>query len=144
MICASSKATPCSNATVPTTLTGSPPKACRWRSCSCSSTSNSAAPSPTAGSITSPIPATSPTANSKPPTTRQTRPFSKSLTCLPRRDVTYSSPNVELFLIRIFNLRIYTPVAFLIQAHPLQIYWSQAEHLPDESQIWRSDPDILG
>src|SRR5207244_7819394 len=84
---ANSKATVCSNATVPATLTGSLPKACRSRSCSCSSTSNSAALSPTAGFITSQIPARGLIANSKLRTTRQTRPFSKSLICLSRRDV---------------------------------------------------------
>jgi hypothetical protein len=66
--------------------------------------SNSAALLPTAGFITSRIPATGLIANSKPRTTRQTRPFSKSLICSPQRDVT--SSNVEVFLFTIFELRI--------------------------------------
>src|SRR5215469_1206264 len=43
---------------------------------------------PTAGFITSRIPTTGRIANWKPPTTRQTRPFNKSLICSPQCDVT--------------------------------------------------------
>src|SRR3982751_5782851 len=90
----------------PDTPTGSPPKACRSPSYSCSFTSASVVPWPTAASIISPIRLTGPTVNSRSPTIRPTRPFSKSLTYLPQRDVT--SSNVEVFLFTIFDLRIYT------------------------------------
>src|SRR4051812_15551568 len=89
----------------PDTPTGSPPKACRSHSYSCSFTSASVVPWPIAASIISPIRLTGPTVNSRSPTIRPTRPFSKSLTYLPQRDVT--SSNVEVFLFTIFDLRIY-------------------------------------
>jgi hypothetical protein len=69
-----------------------------------SSTSNSAALWPTVASITSRIPPTGLTANSNSPTTRQTRPSSKSLIYLLQRDVT--SSNVEVLLFTIFDPRI--------------------------------------
>jgi hypothetical protein len=55
---------------------------------SCSSTSASAVRLPTAASITNPTRQPCPTANWKPPTTRQTRPSRTSLTCYKRPDVT--------------------------------------------------------
>jgi len=71
----------------------------------CFSTNAYAAHSPTAASTTAPIPITSPPANSKPPTTAPTKPFSKSLTCLPPDT---SPAIVRRFLFKILRARIYS------------------------------------
>src|SRR6266567_2442155 len=55
------------NATAPATPTTSPPKVCRWRCCSCSSTNASAVRWPTAGSTISRIPNIARKANWKSP-----------------------------------------------------------------------------
>ena len=76
-------ATVCCSVTAPATPTGSPPKGFRSRCSFCSSTSGSAARSPTAASITAPTPITNPPASSKPPTTAPTKPFNRSSICWP-------------------------------------------------------------
>ena len=81
--CASSKATGCCSATAPATPTGSHRKGSKWRFSSCSSTSGSAAPSPTAASITAPTTLISRPADSKPPTIAPTTPSNTSSTCSP-------------------------------------------------------------
>jgi hypothetical protein len=73
----------CYSGTAPATPTGSRRRASRWRCSSCSSTSGCAGPSPTAASITAPMPPTSRPANSKPPTTAPTKPSNTSSICLP-------------------------------------------------------------
>src|SRR5215831_16858703 len=71
------------NVTAPATPTVSRRKESRWRCSSSSSTNDSAAPSPTAVSITAPPLPTSRPANLKPPTTAPTRPFNRSSISLP-------------------------------------------------------------
>src|SRR5215831_955821 len=71
------------NVTAPATPTVSRRKESRWRCSSSSSTNDSAAPSPTAVSITAPPLRTRRPANLKPPTTAPTRPFNRSSISLP-------------------------------------------------------------
>ena len=74
--CASSKATAFYSVTARATPTGSRQKASKSRCSFCSFTNGSADPSPTAAFTTGPTPLTSQPANSKPPTTAPTKPFS--------------------------------------------------------------------
>src|SRR4029077_2738370 len=85
-ICASSKVTDCLNATDPATLTASPQRVFKSRCYFCSSTNGCADHLPTAASTTVRTLNIAQTADSKPPTTAQTRTSRTSSICSPPRD----------------------------------------------------------